>query len=425
MRITAPRSPRGWRPGPCRTCPRHIRKTPNAGSPSGALAAAEREPQHRAGVRRVDDPVVPQPGRRVVRVALRLVLPAIRSRTPPPARDRRGCAPPTAPSPPAPRPSPRSARSARGTAAAASTRARTSSSSAPNDPPITTVSFGTRVVATAVTILAPFLAIPPASYSRPTMNPVMFCRNTSGTPRWSQLDEVRTLEGRLENRIRCWPRSHRMAVDPREPGDQRGPVQGELVEPRPVDDPGDHLAHVVGGIRGSVGTTPYSSVGSTAGSTVGATSHRRGARAPSVPTIDRTIPARGRRVRRWSVTRRPGSAGRRRRLLGRHDLAGGRLHQRRTAEEDRPGCGRSPPRRSSPARTPRRPCTSPARRRSAGCPARTSAPGCRRSARSARGPGTRRPASAGTPRRSRRVDARQPVLLRDLLRPQVLLHRQR
>src|SRR5690242_17119597 len=27
--------------------------------------------------------------------------------------------------------------------------------------------------------------MPPASYSRPTMNPVMFCRNTSGTDRWS------------------------------------------------------------------------------------------------------------------------------------------------------------------------------------------------------------------------------------------------
>ena len=34
-----------------------------------------------------------------------------------------------------------------------------------------TVSFGTRAHATAVTILAPCLAMPPASYSRPTMNP--------------------------------------------------------------------------------------------------------------------------------------------------------------------------------------------------------------------------------------------------------------
>ena len=43
-----------------------------------------------------------------------------------------------------------------------------------------TVSLGTRAQATAVTILAPCLAMPPRSYSRPTMNPVMFWRNRSG-----------------------------------------------------------------------------------------------------------------------------------------------------------------------------------------------------------------------------------------------------
>lgn len=56
---------------------------------------------------------------------------------------------------------------------------------APNDPPTTTVSFGTRAHATAFTIFAPCLAMPPCSYSRPTMNPVMFCRKTRGMPRWS------------------------------------------------------------------------------------------------------------------------------------------------------------------------------------------------------------------------------------------------
>ena len=35
-----------------------------------------------------------------------------------------------------------------------------------------------------MTILAPSLAIPPASYCRPTMKPVMFCRNSRGIPRW-------------------------------------------------------------------------------------------------------------------------------------------------------------------------------------------------------------------------------------------------
>ena len=47
-----------------------------------------------------------------------------------------------------------------------------------------TVSLGTATVDTAVTILAPCFAMPPASYSRPTMKPVMFCRNTRGMPRW-------------------------------------------------------------------------------------------------------------------------------------------------------------------------------------------------------------------------------------------------
>jgi hypothetical protein len=55
---------------------------------------------------------------------------------------------------------------------------------APNEPPTITVTFGTAAQATAVTSLAPSLAMPRASYSRPTMKPVMFCRNSSGTRRW-------------------------------------------------------------------------------------------------------------------------------------------------------------------------------------------------------------------------------------------------
>ena len=47
-----------------------------------------------------------------------------------------------------------------------------------------TVNFGTLVVATAVTSLAPSLAMPPVSYFRPTMKPAMFCRNSSGMLRW-------------------------------------------------------------------------------------------------------------------------------------------------------------------------------------------------------------------------------------------------
>ena len=48
---------------------------------------------------------------------------------------------------------------------------------------MTTVNFGTSAHATAITSLAPSRAMPPASYSLPTMKPVMFCRKTSGTRR--------------------------------------------------------------------------------------------------------------------------------------------------------------------------------------------------------------------------------------------------
>ncbi len=46
-----------------------------------------------------------------------------------------------------------------------------------------TVSFGTEAHATAVTIFAPSFAMPAFSYLRPTMKPVMFCRNSNGMRR--------------------------------------------------------------------------------------------------------------------------------------------------------------------------------------------------------------------------------------------------
>ncbi len=46
------------------------------------------------------------------------------------------------------------------------------------------VSLGTLAQETAVTILAPSLAMPWFSYLRPTMKPVMFCRKRRGMPRW-------------------------------------------------------------------------------------------------------------------------------------------------------------------------------------------------------------------------------------------------
>ena len=55
------------------------------------------------------------------------------------------------------------------------------------------VTFGTRAQATAVTSLAPSLAMPRRSASFPTMKPEMFCRNSSGTPR------------RLQSSMKCVP----------------------------------------------------------------------------------------------------------------------------------------------------------------------------------------------------------------------------
>ena len=61
-----------------------------------------------------------------------------------------------------------------------------------------TVSFGTRAQATAVTILAPCLAMPPASYSRPTMKPGdVLQEQQRDVALVAQLDEVRALQRRL------------------------------------------------------------------------------------------------------------------------------------------------------------------------------------------------------------------------------------
>ncbi len=111
------------------------------------------------------------------------------------------------------------------------------------------VIFGTAVVATAVTILAPCRAMPSFSYFRPTMKPVMFCRNSSGILRW------------LHSSTKCapfWAASENstpllamiptgMPREMREAGDQRlAEARLELVEARAVDQPGDHLADVIG-----------------------------------------------------------------------------------------------------------------------------------------------------------------------------------
>ena len=179
------------------TSPHHIRKTPKRVGSSGAFSAAESaRPSTRARVGRVDDAVVPQPGGGVVGMALRLVLRADRRLEGllvlAPARSRRA---------------PRCCRAA----PCASTLAACS-------PPITEMrAFGHihrkrgAVGPAAHAVIAgaegaadddgelrhrarwrprspswrrPWRCRRPR-ISRPTMKPVMFCRNTSGMPRWA------------------------------------------------------------------------------------------------------------------------------------------------------------------------------------------------------------------------------------------------
>jgi hypothetical protein len=65
---------------------------------------------------------------------------------------------------------------------------------APNEPPTIRVSFGTSAFATACTIFAPSLAMPPRSYP-PDHEPVMFWRKEQRhLAARAELDEVRRLE---------------------------------------------------------------------------------------------------------------------------------------------------------------------------------------------------------------------------------------
>ena len=76
----------------------------------------------------------------------------------------------------------------------------------------------------------------------------MFWRKISGTAaQVAQLDEMGRLEGRFgEEDAVVGDDSHEKAVEAREPGDQGGAVTRlELVESGAVDESGDHLAHVV------------------------------------------------------------------------------------------------------------------------------------------------------------------------------------
>ena len=117
---------------------------------------------------------------------------------------------------------------------------------------MTTVSLGTRAQATAVTILAPCLAMPPASYARPTMKPVMFCRNSSGVRRWSQssMKWAPFSADSQKSTPLLASDPDRVPVDPGEGGDQGGAVlRLELLELAAVGERADHVAHVVGRAR--------------------------------------------------------------------------------------------------------------------------------------------------------------------------------
>ena len=85
--------------------------------------------------------------------------------------------------------------------------------------------------------------------AEPTIKPVMFCRNTRGIlALGTQLDEVGAfLRGFGEQNAVVGDDAHGVAVNMGEAAHQLHSEQGlELVEFRTVDDPGDHLADIVG-----------------------------------------------------------------------------------------------------------------------------------------------------------------------------------
>ncbi len=112
---------------------------------------------------------------------------------------------------------------------------------------MTTVNFGTSAHATAMTSFAPSRAMPPASYSLPTMKPVMFCRKTSGTRRShaSSMKCAPFCDALREEDAVVREDPDRVALDVRPAADERLAVERlELVEPRAVDDARDHLARI-------------------------------------------------------------------------------------------------------------------------------------------------------------------------------------
>ena len=203
-----------------------------------------------------------------------------------------------------------------------------------------TVSFGTRAQATAATSFAPSRAIPPASASRPTMKPVMFCRNSSGTPRWSHSStKCAALRALLaEQDALVGEDADRVAVDVGEAADDRRRVERlELVPARAVDDPRDDLARVIAGAR--AGRHDAEQPAGIDGRLGGLDSLPRRGRARAERRDDRAHDLQRIGVVFGEVVDDARAAGVQvaaAELLRRHLLARRRLHERRAGEEDRP-----------------------------------------------------------------------------------------
>ena len=90
--------------------------------------------------------------------------------------------------------------------------------------------------------------MPARSYWRPTMKPGdVLQKDERDAAQVAELDEVGRFERRLgEEHAVVGHDPDQKAVQPREAGHQRGPVSLlELVESRPVDEPGEDFVHVV------------------------------------------------------------------------------------------------------------------------------------------------------------------------------------
>ncbi len=112
-----------------------------------------------------------------------------------------------------------------------------------------TVNLGTCTQATAVTSLAPCLAIPSVSYCLPTMKPVIFCRNTNGIFLWphSSTKCAPFSSGLTEQNSIIGNDADRVTMNAGKATDQCGAVQClEFIKFGTIHDTCDHFADIVG-----------------------------------------------------------------------------------------------------------------------------------------------------------------------------------